>query len=81
MSSSLSFHLIPLKQGLLLNLNLKLDVLARLTGQAAPEILLSPPSTLGLEIYMAFMWVGAGDLNSGPCVCRVSTLTHRSTPS
>jgi hypothetical protein len=78
---TLSFHLIPLRQGL--SLNLKLAVLSRLVGQQGPGILPSPPLNTGATDTHGF-YVDAGDSNLGPlhseCSCPLIHLPNLPQP-
>lgn len=65
--SSVTVLLIPLRQSLSLNLR---PIPITLTGQQAPPVLLSLPSTPILRAHEAVsgFYVGTGDLNPGPHV-------------
>lgn len=72
-SSSIALGLIELSQGL--SLSLKLTILPSLAGRPALTIFLSLPLNAKFT-SMCCLAQGAGDLNSGPHVCRASALTY-----
>lgn len=77
MSFSIAFHLIPERQGILLDLTPAVSV--RLAGQRSPWLLRSlplNPEVAGWCGVAECFYVGAGDSNLGPHACTASALTQ-----
>lgn len=72
--SSIALYLIPLRQGL--SMNLKLADLTKLNGQQAPEIQTLPVPALGLLMYTDTpgVHVGSEKVNSDPHACTKNIL-------